>query len=133
MKRKNEKQRIPVSGTSTPTTSLADMFQQAGIAPASPTEAKKPSTEMPPEEALSPTTGHAFDLRRVRIRCERKHRGGKTVTLIEGLALSADERATLLKRLKAALGCGGTVEDQTLVLQGDVIERARAWLTSNEV
>ena len=133
MKRKNEKQRIPVSGTSTPTTSMADMFQQAGVAPIAPSQTERPSTDMPHEETPAAASETPFDLRRVRIRIERKHRGGKTVTLIEGIDLPPDARTTLLKQLKTALGCGGIIEGETLVLQGDIVERARKWIASNAV
>ena len=63
------------------------------------------------------------------VRRERKGRGGKTVTLVEGLpALGDDGVAQLLKRLRKALGCGASAEASeaglVLVLQGDQGERA---------
>jgi translation initiation factor 1 len=36
----------------------------------------------------------------------------------------------LARRLQRALGCGATVEDETIVLQGDLRERARDQLTA---
>ncbi len=56
---------------------------------------------------------------RVIVRLDRKQRGGKSVTVVEGLQLSANERDTLLKRLKSGLGTGGTVKDSSLEIQGD--------------
>ncbi len=53
------------------------------------------------------------------VRKERKGRGGKEVTVVEQLGLSAGELEKWLKELKQALGCGGSVEDGALVLQGD--------------
>jgi translation initiation factor 1 len=53
------------------------------------------------------------------VRLERKSRGGKSVTVIEGLQLTQIERETLLKQLKAKLGTGGTVKDTNLEIQGD--------------
>jgi translation initiation factor 1 len=50
---------------------------------------------------------------------ERSGRGGKEVTVVEQLPLSASEREKWLKELKASLGCGGVVEGEQLVLQGD--------------
>ena len=57
------------------------------------------------------------------VRIERKGRGGKEATVIEKLDLPPAELAAWLKELKSALGCGGAVEDEALVLQGDQRER----------
>jgi translation initiation factor 1 len=67
--------------------------------------------------------------RRAVVRYERKGRGGKEVTVIEQLQLSEAERASWLHQLKQALGCGGMLEGEALVLQGDQRSRARQWLT----
>ena len=53
------------------------------------------------------------------VRRERSGRGGKEITVVEHLAIAVSARDEWLKALKAALGCGGTVEDERLVLQGD--------------
>ncbi len=71
--------------------------------------------------------------RRAVVRYERKGRGGKEATVIEQLALSPGERAEWLLGLKQALGCGGTLEDEALVLQGDQRARVRAWLEARGV
>ena len=54
-----------------------------------------------------------------RIRREVGGRGGKTVTVVKGLALEPAALAALAKRLKAACGTGGTVKDGVLEFQGD--------------
>ncbi len=56
---------------------------------------------------------------KVRVRLDRKGRGGKSVTVIEGLRMPQKEREALLKQLKARLGAGGTVKDTSLEIQGD--------------
>ena len=66
----------------------------------------------------------------VRVSRESKGRGGKTVTLVRGLALDAAALAALGKRLRTACGAGGTVKDGVLELQGDHGERVLAWLAS---
>ena len=53
------------------------------------------------------------------VRMERAGRGGKEATVIEQLALTPPEREAWLKALKAELGCGGSIEGDTLMLQGD--------------
>jgi len=65
------------------------------------------------------TTGAAPALQKVRVRLERKGRGGKSVTVIEGIQLAPDERTILLKKLKSKLGTGGTVRNTLIEIQGD--------------
>lgn len=67
------------------------------------------------------------------VRMERAGRRGKEVTVIEQLDLSLKQREQWLKELKGSLGCGGTLEGDDLVLQGDHRERAEAWLTKRGV
>lgn len=55
----------------------------------------------------------------VRVFRESKGRGGKTVTLVKGLALDPLALAQLGKQLKAACGSGGTVKDGVIEVQGD--------------
>jgi translation initiation factor 1 len=55
----------------------------------------------------------------VRVQRETKGRGGKSVTLVRGLALDADALTALAKQLKAACGSGGTVKDGVIEVQGD--------------
>ncbi|WP_338762748.1 translation initiation factor Sui1 [Massilia sp. METH4] len=48
-----------------------------------------------------------------------KGRGGKTVTVVKGLALDATALAVLGKQLRTACGSGGTVKDGVIEVQGD--------------
>ena len=67
------------------------------------------------------------------VRMERKGRGGKEVTVVEQLDLKPKDLDRLLKELKNALGCGGAVEGDTLVLQGDQRKRLPAILEGKGV
>lgn len=67
------------------------------------------------------------------VRYERKGRGGKEATLVEQLALTPGERGEWLLAMKQALGCGGALEGEALVLQGDQRTRVRAWLEARGV
>ena len=58
----------------------------------------------------------------VRVSRETKGRGGKSVTLVKGLALDAMALAVLGKALRAACGAGGTVKDGVIEVQGDHCE-----------
>jgi len=59
----------------------------------------------------------------VRVSRESKGRGGKTVTLVRGLALDEAALAALGQKLKAACGSGGTVKDGVIEVQGEHRER----------
>lgn len=56
----------------------------------------------------------------------RKGRGGKTVTMVTGVKAAA--RDAVCRDLKKALGCGATLEDDAIVVGGDVADRVRSWL-----
>lgn len=56
---------------------------------------------------------------RIYVRLERKGRGGKSVTVIEGLQTSVKDREALLRQLKARLGTGGSIKNDLLEIQGD--------------
>ncbi|MBS7806905.1 translation initiation factor Sui1 [Variovorax sp. PCZ-1] len=64
----------------------------------------------------------------VRVQRETKGRGGKSVTMVRGLALDAVALAALGKQLKAACGSGGTVKDGVIEVQGDHVEKRTAAL-----
>jgi translation initiation factor 1 len=59
---------------------------------------------------------------RVRVRRESKGRKGKTVTVVEGLALDPFALADLAKELKQRCGSGGTAKDGRIEIQGDHVE-----------
>jgi translation initiation factor 1 len=58
-----------------------------------------------------------------RVSRQSKGRGGKTVTLVKGLALDPVALAAMGKALRTACGSGGTVKDGVLEVQGDHVER----------
>ena len=67
------------------------------------------------------------------VRMERKGRGGKEVTVVEQLDLKPKELDEWLKALKNALGCGGVIEGNNLVLQGDHRKRLPSILEARGV
>lgn len=70
---------------------------------------------------------------RVILARETKGRGGKTVTTLSFREGNPSDPEGLAKDLRTALGCGGTVEEDRVVLQGDQIERASAWFEKKGV
>jgi len=55
----------------------------------------------------------------IRIRRESKGRGGKTVSIVDGLPLAEKEMKVLLKKLKGQLGTGGVLKNGVLEIQGE--------------
>jgi translation initiation factor 1 len=57
---------------------------------------------------------------RVDVRRETGGRGGKTVTVVDGFTgIGLPEKEQLAKKIRAACGCGGTVKDGAIEIQGD--------------
>lgn len=65
----------------------------------------------------------------VRVRREKKGRGGKTVTTVTGLALGSVELKALASELKRKCGSGGAVIDGVIEIQGDQVDRVMDELT----
>jgi len=74
------------------------------------------------DRAARPLTGKLI------LRRERKGRGGKTVTVVQGVALAGDALQAFVRRLKKSFGCGVTLEDKNIVLHGDLVYRVAAYL-----
>lgn len=96
----------------------------AGLAPTPrPSDAK---SEPPPPAAGAARRGRLVQAR------ETKHRGGKAVVIVRGFCQlpgwDAAAIEQLAKELKRALGCGGTVEDEQIIVQGDRPAQVAEWL-----
>ena len=63
-----------------------------------------------------------------KLRIEKKGRGGKSVTVVDGLPRNAAFLKALSQELKRACGTGGAVVEGAVELQGDLRERVRACL-----
>ena len=63
-----------------------------------------------------------------KLRMEKKGRGGKTVTVVDGLPRNSAFLKELSQELKRACGTGGAVLDGAVELQGDLRDRVRAVL-----
>jgi translation initiation factor 1 len=66
----------------------------------------------------------------VRVMRDRKQRGGKTVTVINGVMGSEAELTALAQQLKKLCGSGGTVKDGNIEIQGDHCDKVIAKLTA---
>lgn len=69
---------------------------------------------------------------KVTFNIQRKGKGGKTVTIVHGLAkLDLTEQMELCNQVKNALGCGARFLEGTLEIQGDQRTRAAQWFADN--
>jgi translation initiation factor 1 len=85
-----------------------------------------PDAMQPEPEEVTETLVPKQQLLRVRI--EKKHRGGKTVTIISGFEGKDDDFLALAKQLKTKCGTGGSAKDGEILIQGEYREKIIAWL-----
>jgi translation initiation factor 1 len=88
-------------------------------------------TKLPPGPEESPDISQPlWKLGRVVLRRERAHRSGKTVIVIDDFAthlpISVIEKTA--KKIRVACGCGGTLRDRAIEIQGDQPGKIRAVL-----
>jgi len=62
---------------------------------------------------------------------DKKHRGGKVVSIIKDFSMKEDEIELLGKKLKTFCGSGGSVKDNEIIIQGDHREKILQWLLKN--
>ena len=65
-----------------------------------------------------------------KLRIEKGGRGGKTVTVVDGLPKNDAFLKELCGELKRACGTGGAVKDGTIELQGELRDRVRDLLAA---
>jgi translation initiation factor 1 len=85
----------------------------------------KCSARNPVDEAVPARSGTIV----AKLRMEKKGRGGKTVTVVDGLPNNAAFLKDLCSELKRACGTGGAVDAGLIELQGDLRDRVRECLT----
>lgn len=66
----------------------------------------------------------------LRVRLDRKQRGGKTVTLVKGFVGTESDLSELGRMLKNKCGVGGSAKDGEIIIQGDHRDRVVELLTA---
>lgn len=65
----------------------------------------------------------------LKLRIEKKGRGGKAVTVVYEIPNNPPYFKDLLKELKAKCGTGGTLKPAQMEIQGDNMDKVREFLT----
>jgi|SRR6185437_11461581 len=84
------------------------------------------SSEEENQEFLSPKE------QKLTIVLDKKHRGGKVVSIIKGFSMNENEIEDVAKKLKSFCGSGGSVKNNEIIIQGDHREKILQWLLKNE-
>lgn len=101
----------------------------SGSAEPSPQDAERPGadrSDAAPDSSADP--GYRFAAKVV-LRREKKGRGGKTITRIEGIDAPPAGLEALARTLGKALGARAFVEDGQLLISGDQCQSAAKWLS----
>ena len=105
---------------------------QQGLAGLGDALASIPTGPLPPalEKPVSVEAEKPRRLGRVVLRRETAHRGGRTVIVVHNFPPSVTAHALedIARKLRHALGTGGTVRDRTIEMQGDQPGKIRAFL-----
>jgi translation initiation factor 1 len=67
----------------------------------------------------------------LRIVLDKKHRGGKVVSIINGFSMKETEIEAMAKKLKSFCGTGGSAKDNEIIIQGDQRDKILQWLLKN--
>jgi len=88
-----------------------------------------PDYQFEQEEAPQQETLPAKEQKLI-VKIDKKGRGGKQVTVVEGFIGRDDDLEDLGKMLKSKCGVGGSVKDGIILVQGDQREKITNILTS---
>ena len=80
------------------------------------------------EEEFDEVSSIPFSEQNLYLLVDRKNRGGKTVTLIEGFTGSDEDARDLAKKLKQKCGVGGGFKQGEIYVQGDHRNKVQQFL-----
>jgi len=115
--------RKPVPPSSGPSATLGDLLRERGVPVG---RAEEPSPAPAPAVEQVDFGGAA----KIVLRRERKGRGGKTATIVDGIKLPPSGLERIARELRRALGCGASVDAGAIVVQGDLADRIAPWLAA---
>ena len=62
---------------------------------------------------------------KLRVRLDNKKHAGKKVTLVEHFVGTNNDLENLAKFLKTKCGCGGSVKDGEILMQGEIVQKIK--------
>ncbi len=115
------KKRIETSGSQAPLAALGDALAGMNLP-------DFPAGE--PANVPRENVERLWKMGRVVLRKEKAHRGGKTVIVVDDFAthLPVSVIEATARKLRAGCGCGGTVKERRIEVQGDQAAKVRAIL-----
>jgi translation initiation factor 1 len=81
-----------------------------------------------PKEELDEIPALDNSKQKLYISLDKKQRGGKKVTLVEGFQGHEDDLKDLGKELKKICGAGGAVKAEEIIIQGDFVNKVMQYL-----
>lgn len=96
---------------------MSDWKERLGMVYSTNPDFEYQTEEQPQTETLPP------EQQNLRVWLDRKHRGGKVVTLVKGFVGSESDLADLGRMLKSKCGVGGSAKDGEIIVQGDHRDR----------
>lgn len=103
---------------------MSDWKERLGVVYSTNPDFKYETSQPEQPETLAPGK------QRLIVRIDRRNRGGKQVTLVEGFVGSQEDLAALGRTLKVKCGVGGAAKDGEITIQGDLRDKVVAILTS---
>ncbi|MBP5637624.1 MAG: translation initiation factor [Bacteroidales bacterium] len=103
---------------------MSDWKERLGVVYSTNPDFKYETAQPEQEETLAPGK------QRLIVRIDRRNRGGKQVTLVEGFVGSQEDLAALGRTLKVKCGVGGAAKDGEITIQGDLRDKVVSILTS---
>ncbi len=110
---------------------LRDLLQTKGLVPEGEAKAETNAGKVPGSFRV-PLVDLA-SVERLVLQFERKGHGGKRVTRVEGFSSRTEGLDELARRLQREMGCGAWLEDEAILLQGDLTDRLKDWFLEKGV
>ena len=102
---------------------MSDWKERLGMVYSTNPDFEYTTTEVEEQATLPPQQQN------LRVWLDRKHRGGKTVTLVKGFVGAEADLTELGRMLKSKCGVGGSAKDGEIIVQGDHRDRVVDLLT----
>ena len=102
---------------------MSDWKERLGMVYSTNPDFEYTTTEVEEQATLPP------QLQNLRVWLDRKHRGGKTATLVKGFVGTEADLTELGRMLKSKCGVGGSAKDGEIIVQGDHRDRVVDLLT----